>query len=359
MKHARTSMALGILLAATTTHAPAQVTAWTYSNFAAPVRDVAFDANDIAYVTSGTTVTRIDPVRQQAIGTMTAPFSSLTHVSPEPGGCRIAFADSATATNRVFLIEDLNTPSLREVILPTLASSEYGAWSMAWVGSDDLLVSGRFSGSGWADLRRVNVNTGQGQILNDVRQDSMLAVDPTRTHVVVAESNISSGPVSRLDPQTGSTLQTIATQRFLWDVSFDGRMAIVPTYFGGYVFDFVQGALQQRQGVIGVYADYGPIATAFAPHTDVVFESTWSFTESKRALTAYTARDLVNSQIIELRPELTSVGNRAFVRGRIAVSENGYWLALTMDNSVRFYDVRSLAAKPDEIFASTFGRCAD
>lgn len=359
MTHARTSMALGLILAAAATHAPAQVTAWTYSNFTAPVKDVAFDANDIAYVTSGATVTRIDLVRQQALGTLTVPQGVLLQVVPEPDGCRVAVSDRALASNRVHLIEDLNDPVIRTVALPILDSGQYGSFSLAWVGPDDLLVSGLFQGSGWVDLRRVNVSTGQGQILADVRQNSMLAADPTRTHVLVAENNTSAGPVSVLNPQTGAKLQEIRTNVFLYDISFDGRLAIVPSYYGGFMFDVNQGVMQQRGGVIGAYADFGPISMAFAPHTEVVFESTCSHTASKRALTVYPTRTLIDPQVLESRPELAWTGNTAFVNGRLAISENGYWLAMTLDNAVRFYDVRSLAAKPDEIFASTFGRCAD
>jgi hypothetical protein len=335
----------------------AQTTAWTYSSFAEPVRDVAFDANGIAYVTSGTDITRIDPVRQKALDTLSARPSRLTQVVPELDGCRLALTDATFGTNRIFIIDSLGTPALREVSLPALPAGESGTWSLAWVGPDDVLVSGRFAGSGGARLRRVNVVSGEAQILNSVRQDSMLSGDPTRTHVVVAESNISSGPISILDPTTGSPLQTINTTWFVWDVAFDGNIAVVPTYGGGFSFDLVDGRLQQRPGVIGAYADFGPIALTFARHTEAVFQSTWGWTASKRSLTVYPTRALVNPQVLELRPELDWVGNIAFQRGRMALSDNGHWLALTMGNAVRFYDVRALAAKPDEIFASEFGRC--
>lgn len=48
--------------------AQAQASPWSYSAFSDVVRDVAFDANGIAYVTSGDTVTLIDPARQMAVG---------------------------------------------------------------------------------------------------------------------------------------------------------------------------------------------------------------------------------------------------------------------------------------------------
>jgi DNA-binding beta-propeller fold protein YncE len=207
-----------------------QATPWTFSSFGEPVRDVAFDANGIAYVTSETTITRVDPVSREALGTLRARGARLTQVVPEPGGCRLAVTDAAGGTNRVFMIDSIGAPALREVALPTLPSGQFGTWSLAWVGPDDLLVSGRFSGSGWVHLRRVNVTTGHTQILNNVRQDSMLSADATRTHVLVAESNISSGPVSVLDPTTGSARQSISTNWFLWDVPFDGSVAVAPTY---------------------------------------------------------------------------------------------------------------------------------
>jgi hypothetical protein len=347
------------LLAVAAGQAAAQSAPWTYSAFSEPVRDVAFDANGIAYVTSGTTVTRIDPVRREALGTLRARSAQLTQVVPEPGGCRIAFTDAAGGTNRIFMIDSLGAPALREVTLPTLPSLQFGTWSLAWVGPDDLLVSGRFGGSGWARLRRVNIATGETQILNEVRQDSMLSADATRTHVLVAESNISSGPVSVLDQTTGSLRQTVATGWFLWDVPFNGSMAVVPTYFGGFMFDFVDGRLQQRPGVIGSYADFGPISLTFARHTTAVFQSTWSGTINKRALIVYPTRQLTNPQVLELRPELDWTGNSAFQHGRLALSDDGYWLALTTDSAVRFYDVRALAARPDEVFASEFGQCGN
>lgn len=266
--------------------------------------------------------------------------------------------DTFGSPDRIHLIEHPSAPEFRSIELVSIAP-EYGSWSAAWVGDDDLLISGLYPGSGWAHLRRLDLTTEQSSVLADVRQNSMLAADPSGEHVLVAEHNISSGPVRVLDPETGDPIQTFNTSWFLFDITFDGRMAIVPSYFGGFVYDFNSGLLEPRAEVIGSYADHGPISTAFAPHTDAVFESTWSHTVSKRALSVYLDRTLTNPQVIEAASGLSWVGNGAFNRGRLAVSRNGYWLAMTLDDSVRFYDVRELAAKPGEIFASDFGRCPD
>jgi hypothetical protein len=125
------------------------------------------------------------------------------------------------------------------------------------------------------------------------------------------------------------------------------------------MFDFVGGRLQQRAGVIGSYANFGPLSLTFARHTDTVFQSTWSLEINKRALTFYPTSQLTTPQVLELRPELDWTGNNAFQLGRLALSDDGYWLALTMGSAVRFYDVRALAARPDEVFASEFGQCGD
>ncbi|MBL8298697.1 MAG: hypothetical protein JNN30_10165 [Rhodanobacteraceae bacterium] len=310
-------------------------------------RDHAFNGN-LLYVTSGNQLHRFD-------------LSTCTHYSPltlgqrllgveaSPDGRYLAVANGAVINGnvQVFLFDRFGQRAPRTISYPA-AFGESGSYMVSWEGSSSLLISGTYAGSGWTPLRRYNVLTGALAQVRSVTQNTMLAASANGQATALAESNISSGPVHVLDAASSTVGASVNTNWFVFEVAVnsDASRLIVPTYSGTFVYQR-QGTSLSQTGTIGAYADYGPVAAAFSPDGSRIVTASYAWTPNptRQGILLYDAQTLARISTIDPYP-FSWTGNYALGAGRLTLSHDGNWLAATLNDRVRLYDVHAELGDP-------------
>lgn len=316
--------------------------------FITNARDHAFNGN-LLYVTSGTQLHRYD-------------LSSCSHYPPQtlgqqlfgvdasPDGRYVAVANGGLVDGnvRVFLFDRFGQRAPRVIAYPA-EFGESGSYMVSWEGNSNLLISGSYAGSGWTPLRRYDAATGTLTQVRSVRQDTMLAASANGRATALAESNISSGPVHVLDAAGSNVGASASTSWFVFEVaaSSDASRLIVPTYGGAFVYQR-QGSSLSQTGTIGAYANHGPVAAAFSPDDSRIVTASYAWTAdpTRQGILLYDAQTLERITTIDPYP-FGWVGNYALGAGRLTLSRDGNWLAATLPDRVRLYDVHSELGDPD------------
>ena len=307
--------------------------------------DYAFDRNGVLYVTAGPQVVRYDT----RTGTYLSPFQvggSLVGIDLSPDGRTLAVADSGTqgSNNRVVLV-DTGTGAVQSYS-SARQSLETGTYMVAWGADGRVLSTSYFAGSGWVPLRRLNPATGVTEEIGSVRQNSMLTPSADRRTIGIVESNISSGPVHAYDVAAGAIGASTGTDWFNFEVAVspNGSRFLVPTYGGALAYDR-SGSQFTRAGQIGEYASWGPLSAVFSPNGRVIFTSDYDWSNRVGGVKVYDANTL--QQIAVLDPvRFGWQGNFAMGEGRLEVSPDGRWLAASVANGVRLYDVSAYVPEP-------------
>lgn len=315
---------------------PSAASAVTYVDLGIPSRrDFAFDADGILYVTAGGQIQRYDTLT----GTKLAPFSvggSLVGIDLSPDGLTLAVADESVVGdfNRIHLVDTAtggDTPVRFE-----REFGEAGTFMVAWGGDGRLLVSSQYSGSGWVPLRRYDPDTGVEEKVASVRQNTMLTPSADRRKIALAEANISSGPVHVYDVEQGAIVATENTGWFMFEVAISttGRYVVAPSYNGAFVFG-VSDTQFVPLGQIGQYASWGPLAGVYSSTRDVLFTADWGSQPGVKAYSLETLQPLVT---IDPYPFQWN-GNGSMGPGRMEITRDGRWLAVSIVGDVRLYSL--------------------
>lgn len=316
--------------------------------FITNARDHAFNG-DLLYVTSGNQLHRYDLSRCHHYAPLPL-GQQLWGVDASPDGRYVAVANGGLVDGnvRVFLFDRFGQRAPRVIAYPA-AFGESGSYMVSWEGSSSLLISGSYAGSGWTPLRRYDATTGTLTEVLSVRQDTMLAASSNGQATALAESNISSGPVHVLDAAGGSVGASANTSWFVFEVAVnsDASRLIVPTYSGAFVYQR-QGSSLSQTGTIGAYANDGPVAAAFSPDDSRIVTASYAWTAdpARQGILLYDAQTLERITTIDPYP-FGWVGNYALGAGRLTLSRDGNWLAATLPDRVRLYDVHSELGDPD------------
>lgn len=309
-------------------------------------RDYVFDNNGVLYIsTSSGSILRYNTQTASFL----APFNiggTLNGIDLSPNGQTLAVADSSTqgANNRIQLVS--TATGAATPISFARQSLESGTYMVAWGADNQVLVTSNFAGSGWIPLRRYDPQSNLTATVASVRQSSMLTPSADRKTIAIAEANISSGPITDYDVLSHSFQGSVATQWFTFEVAVDrdGDKFVVPTYNGAFVYNKTGNSFQQ-QTLIGNYASHGPLAAVFSPVNDILFTSEWSWTGPEHGVRVYNANTMTLIETIDPYPFDWS-GNGAMGSGRMEVSPNGRFLAVSIDNGVRLYDVGTYVPEP-------------
>lgn len=313
-------------------------------------RDVAFDLKGIAHVTAGNLVHRVDPATGATRVSGGQPGTQFMGAAARIDGCAIAFAETTSTQSTIHVYRLDHGYTIQWIVDP----QQQGTYSVAWQGNS---VIASPAGNSWGSLIKFDPPTGRRRQLDRVRTPAILASSDHGT-LIVAESGISSGPLSLLSSQD-VMLDTLNTDWFLFEASIspDGAIAAVPSYTGTFIFDLDGGELAARPGRLGVYADHGPLSVTYARHTQAAFAATWSFgTSPGSKVLVYPDRTMTSPIEID-SIDLDWVGNGSYAAGVTALSVDGRWLAVTTPTAVRFYDVSKYASHPTRLFATGFDEC--
>ena len=315
------------------------------------VYDVVIDRFDVLYAATAIGVRRFDLRTRAELPQLQLPGGQPATLDLDPAGCRLAIADRSAMTDGVWVLDDLSRSDPRHLPFPPVQFG-YGSFSVIWESPTTLLTTSLYAGSGWGDLRRTDVVSGEVETIGRPTENSMLAMSADRTRWAMVESNISSGPVHLFQAGADDALDSDGTGWFTYEVAIapHGDVVVVPTYNGAYVYDVVAGQLVERPARIGTYADTSPIGMAFSPHTTASFAAYFGWDAEDRGLFMFSDYAFVNPLRID-SPQFSHTGNHALGQGRTRISASGRTLATTLPDTVLVYDVAEWAADPAAIFA--------
>lgn len=307
--------------------------------------DHAIDRDRIMYVTAGPSIVRYDLANLQFL----PPFNiggTLAGIDISPNGQTLAVADfDTTGTSSTLHLVDSQT-GIDSPVSFSLSQGESGTYMAVWGGDSEILVSSRFSGSGWVPLRRYDTDSGTTQVIAMIRQNSMLAPSADLTTIGVAEGNISSGPVSAYSVSGESIVATTNTNAFLVEIAADplGHQFAVPSYLGVFIFDLTAPTFQLHT-ILGQSASSVPIGAAYSPISPHLFTADYDYSTALAGVKVYDTTSLTLSLDLDTYP-ITWAGVRAFGNGRTRISQDGRWLGVSADSNVRVYDVSSITGIP-------------
>lgn len=296
--------------------------------------DMAHDAErGLIYITDGTQILRYAPDSASFL-TPIAVGGQLGGLDLSPDGDTLAVADrSSTASEvRVHLVDpdDLSI----QTISTAKAFSETGTYTVAFAGDGTLLATGRYGGSGWVPLRRLDPAAGTWTTLGEVRQDTMLAASDAGNAIAFAEANISDGRWGRYDVLSGELVRREwyenGTGWFNFEIATNatGDQFAIPTYDGTYVYD----AAYAHITTLGAYAGPQPIGVAYAP-VEAKAYFPWAQTREVRV---FDMNSFTQVGTYDFEDNFVHTGNRAFGQGRTKVSRDGSLLMVSVTGGVRF-----------------------
>jgi hypothetical protein len=263
---------------------------------------------------------------------------SLRGMALSPDGQTLVVADSSVqgTRNRIHVI-DLTDDSVSQIAF-NKGGYESGTYSVAFADANTVLTTSRFSGSGGVPMRKVNLTTGTAVSIANVRQDTMLATSADMSAVAYAQGNISSGPFGRYNTAAG-TFEGSGTgwSAFEIGVSRDASQFAVPSYSGMFVYDYDDGFNFREK--IGVYANNSPIGVVYSPIKDIMYTAWYDWDGSDDGIYAYNSNSLTRIETIDSDVSLSWVGNHAFGRGRLRISDDDSVLLATVNGGVNAYMV--------------------
>ena len=211
-------------------------------------------------------------------------------------------------------------------------------------------------GAGLLELGRQNPNVVAltADLLESLLMQHFKKEFPERFFQVgIAEANISSGPVRAYSTRFASVMATFNTGWFMFELAMNpkGSRFVAPSYAGAFVLDLENGSFADV-GRIGQYASHGPLSAVFSPDSTKLITANWSFNlPAERGVRILDAQTLQTLSVIDNYPFSWS-GNSALGPGRLTLSRDGNWLAVTIANGVRLYDIGQ------ELNGRSFAGCA-
>lgn len=317
-------------------------------NFLVPAAnrtDLVHDlATDILYIANGSEISRFDIGSQNFLAPITLPGTRLLGIDLSPDGNTLAVTDRNEANstqNRIHVI-DTNSLSTREVLFQQ-QSLESGTFSASFTSNDQVIVSSSFAGSGNVPLRLVTLGPDTSQVIDSVRQDTILTSSADLSVVAFAESNSSGGPFGRYRIADGD-IDSAGTGSFNYEIGVnrDGTQFAVPGFSGtefydedlNLLFELSPGSIE---GIIGVV--YSPVA-------DLAYLAWHSFAGPRPSIEIYDTNTFELVGAIDSTDQFDWIGNNAFIEGRLEISRDGQSLFATVDGGVRVY-ATGVAAVPE------------
>lgn len=314
---------------------------------AAPSRvDMVYDdQRDLVYISSGTQVLRY----RVATASFLQPIElggELSGIDLSPDGKILAVADRSSNGSQLWVnavrLDDLHVSKL---VAEKVYELESGTWAVSFAFDGSLYATSLFSGSGWVQMRRFDVDTGAVSLLAEIRQDTMLASSGDGKTIAFAEANISDGRWGLYDVPTGGIVRRQGyedgTSWFNYEISADalGGQFAIPTYGGTYIYNEVY----EHIATLGEYAGPQPIAAAYHPVEPLIFFP-WAETREVRVYDSLTLQPVGS---FDFEDDFQTTGNGAFAQGRTRLSRDGSLLMVSVAGGVRILRMYApLSASP-------------
>jgi len=297
--------------------------------------DVSFGYDDTLYATAGASILRYSTQTKSFLPSWTL-GGSLLGIDLSPDGKTLAVADNSNA-NGLDGVDLVNTTTgqSQRITFP-LQSLENGTFMVAWGANNQLLITSTFNGSGEVPLRDYNPSTNSVTTLTNVQQDTMLTPSADRQTIALAQSNDSGGPVGFYNVQSASLNPGTNTNWFVFEIAVNnnGTQFAVPSYDGTFVYDRNWNLLT----TLGTYASSSPIAAVYSPDDSVLYTAWYDYNTANAGVKAYSTSTWKLLQTFDTY-NFPWTGNFALDAGRMDVSPDGNFLAVTVSGGVQLINL--------------------
>ena len=113
----------------------------------------------------------------------------------------------------------------------------------------------------------------------------------------------------------------------------------MPTYYGAYVYDR-SGSSLNIQTILGVNGNE-PITAVYSPTSHYLFVANWDFTGANSGVEATDTNTWMKVASLD-NYQFGWTGNSAFTDGRMRISPNGDWLAVSVDGGTSSINVNRI-----------------
>jgi hypothetical protein len=317
--------------------------------------DYVFDNSGILYITDGSNIDRYNTQTNSFL----TPFQvggNLLGIDISPDGRTLAVADTTrTGIDLVSTSTGAVTP-----VNFTPSFGEGGAFTVAYGSDGNLLVTTQFLGSGFVPLRLYDPATGMTTIINpSIGQATMLTASADRSTIGLAEGNQTGGPISAYSVAAGAIVATTSLPNglFTYEIAtnHNGTQFVVPTYYGAYVYDRSGSSLNVAT-VLGVNGNE-PITAVYSPNSHYLFVANWDFTGVNSGVQVYDTNTWMKVASLD-NYQFGWTGNNAFTDGRMRISPNGNWLAVSVDGGTELFNVSafsSVVPEPNSLVLGLIG----
>jgi hypothetical protein len=232
-------------------------------------RGLVFDGthNLLTFTTTVGSVGRYDPVANTLIAPFNVPGSpSLAGIDITPDGSTLVMGDITPGAPTGFIVRMDATTGVSTL----LNCSEYTSYDVVVISNTRALFTSRFNGSGWVNLRELDLTTNGITIRADnssIRQDTLVSRAADRSRTFFGESNISSGPIFSYSTASNSFGTHYNTDSFLGSsrsgVSRDGNLIAVEINNSVSIMNSALGGVESLGGIDGGFV--------FDPVRDMVY----------------------------------------------------------------------------------------
>ncbi len=293
-------------------------------------RDLVFDGlRDILYMTTANgDVARYD-VANQALLSPLHVGSSLNGADITPDDGYLYVTEGVRGPTQGFVhkvnLDDGTVTDLRY----NLGGGEGGSWDIAVGGYGKAVVTTTFEGSGWTDLKEIDLSTDTFTPRRSVRQSTVINRGADRSLIFGQEWNISSGPTFVYDAGSGTFPASADTGAFIAGeqaaVNRDGSLIAVPFAGGISILDQNLKAVEVLPRLDG--------AVAFDPTQDVLY----AVTDTGTQVVAFDTTTWTEKYRVDVGENVGSVG--VFGNGVMRVSDDGTELFVSTPSGVRMIDL--------------------
>jgi Bacterial Ig-like domain (group 3)/Dockerin type I domain len=309
-------------------------------------RGLVYDAtrNLLDFTTTAGSIGRYDPVANTLIAPFNVPGApSLAGIDITPDGSTLVIGDITPGAPTGFIVRMDATTGVSTL----LNCSEYASYDVAVMSNTRVLFTSRFNGSGWVNLRELDLTSNGITVRADnssIRQDTLVSRAADRSRAFFGESNISSGPIFTYSTASNSFGTHYDTDSFLGNsrsgVSRDGSLTALEV---GSALSIMNGALGGVESLLGIDGGF-----VFDPVRDVLYGVN-STTDELIAFDTTTFREKYRVAVGENVPASSGFGP-----GVAAIDSAGTAVYLVTPTGVRRIDLPSTTGVASRLAVADF-----
>lgn len=216
---------------------------------------------------------------------------------------------------------------------------DYTFFDVAVLADGRVLLSQSFRGSGWVNLKSLNLDTGVYTTLpHSVRQDSVLSLTDDRSTILVAEANISNAEIDLYRVGANGSLTFVATNggsgfnRGVQDISGDGRFTANHVYGSGLlIFDANLKFLRNLANEFPSWQSGNVNGLAF----DATGANLYVFDGDAKTIVQIATSTWTAVRTFQLDPNFSAFSNSGRYANNLTLTDDGEFLIVQTSNGIQ------------------------